>query len=83
MLLGCHFFVKRQIHCVFLKVMLWRVHLTNTDILTYIKMTGFTWQKHQNLLAAHYNMDEVTSSTILYDNGRHENHGQIHNGEWV
>ena len=57
--------------------------MKDNEIQEYMVNNGLLWPKHQQIISAHYNMDEVGEPVILKDDSGHDNNGEINNGKWV
>lgn len=57
--------------------------MESTAIRKYMTTSGLLWPKHQQILSAHYHMDEAGPPTLLNDDSGHGNDGVITNGKWV
>jgi len=57
--------------------------MKDDEIQRYMVNSGLLWPKHQKIISAHYNVDEVGEAVILKDDSGHENNGEINNGKWI
>ena len=62
---------------------IWNVYIASDDIRKYMTTNGLLWPKHQQILSAHYHMDEAGPPTLLDDDSGHANDGAITNGKWI
>ncbi len=62
---------------MYFQVAIWHVFIKDSEISSYMKLAGLAWPKHQKIISAHYNFDQL-SGTVLIDSS-----GQGHNGTLV
>ncbi|XP_066913775.1 uncharacterized protein [Clytia hemisphaerica] len=65
------------------EITLWNVHISDDEIRQYMTTGGLQWPKHQQIISAHYHMDEAGAPEILHDDSGHGNNGEITKGRWV
>ena len=57
--------------------------LKDAEILTYMKLAGLEWPKHQKIISAHYTFDQFSGSS-LPDSSGNGNGGTLFGGpKWV
>eukprot|EP00794_Sanderia_malayensis_P016720 gene16720-18414_t len=65
------------------EVALWHIFIKDSEISSYMKLAGLAWPKHQKLISAHYNFDQLTG-TVLEDSSGLGNNGSIFGGpKWT
>ena len=65
------------------QITIWNVHISDDEIRQYMTTGGLQWPKHQQIISAHYHMDEAGAPELLHDDSGHGNNGEIINGKWV
>ena len=62
---------------------LWHVVIKDSEISSYMKLAGLAWPKHQGIISAHYNFDQLFGTVLTDSSGKGNNGTLIGGPKWI